>query len=140
METLVRVYQSRFERAGGHLEAARVAAEAALRRALEPALANPFDEILSRRALAPLVPEEEGEAHLARALALAESTGNVLQAGLVHLARAERWLEHAPERASAALDAAENALLAVRAGALLPRVEGLRAVLRSLHRAYGILA
>jgi hypothetical protein len=124
METLVRVYQSRFERAQGHLEAAREAAEAALALAMDPVLANPFDEILSRRALAPLVPEEEGAAHLARALALAEATGNVLQVGLVNLALAERG-------AAGALEAAERALDAAKASALLPRVEALRGTLRS---------
>ena len=56
METLVLVYQARFERAQGRPEVAREAAEAALRRAVDPVLANPFDEILARRALAPLVP------------------------------------------------------------------------------------
>ncbi|MCY1080544.1 serine/threonine-protein kinase [Archangium lansingense] len=137
METLVRVYQSRFERAQGRLDVAREAAEAALRRALDPVLTNPFDEILARRALAPLVPVEEGDAHLTHALALAEATGNVLQAGLVHLAFAERWMQQTPERAGEALDAAENALFAVRAGALLPRVEGLRATQRSLRRVCG---
>jgi hypothetical protein len=131
METLVRVYQSRFEWAQGRPEAAREAAEAALARALDPVLANPFDEILSRRALAPLVPLEEGEAHLARALALAEATGNILQVGLVHLALAERALEHAPNRAAEALEAAEGALSAAMAGALLQRVAALQEALRS---------
>ncbi|MGZ3460671.1 MAG: serine/threonine-protein kinase PknK, partial [Archangium sp.] len=130
METLVRVYQARFELAQGRLEAAREAAEAALRRALEPVLANPFDEILSRRALAPLVPVEEGEAHLTRALALAEATHNVLQVGLVNLGLAERWLEREPARAVEAIDAAERALTAAKAGALLPRVAAFRRVLR----------
>jgi hypothetical protein len=54
METLVLVYQARFERARGNLAAARAAAEAALCRATEPLRANPFDEILARRALAEL--------------------------------------------------------------------------------------
>ncbi|WP_309890851.1 protein kinase domain-containing protein [Archangium sp.] len=129
METLVRVYQSRFELAQGNPEAAREAAEAALRRAVDPVLANPFDEILSRRALAPLVPEAEG--HLERARAVAEVTGNVLQLGLVNLALAERWLERETARALEALDAAERALTAAKAGALLPRVAAIRAVLRT---------
>ena len=140
METLVRVYQSRFERAQGRPEAAREAAEAALRRAVEPVLANPFDEILSRRALASLLPGEEGEAHLARALALAGDTGNVLQVGLVNRDLAERWLEHAPERAHEALDAAEGALLTVKASAQLPRVAELRAALRPLRCAGSVLS
>ncbi|HEX5750474.1 MAG TPA: protein kinase [Archangium sp.] len=139
METLVRVYESRFELAQGRPDAAREAAEAALRRSLEPVLANPFDEILSRRALAPLVPGEEGAAHLARALALAEATGNVLQVGLVNLALAERWLEDAPDKADAALDVAEGAFLAVRAGVLLPRLDSLRTATTLLCRARGVL-
>ena len=130
METLVRVYQSRFELAQGNLEAAREAAEAALRRALDPVLANPFDEILSRRALAPLVSEADGDAHLAQALALAEATGNVLQVGRVNLALAERWLERTPGRADEALDAAKRALTAAKASALLPRVATIRRGLR----------
>ncbi|HEX8436595.1 protein kinase domain-containing protein [Archangium sp.] len=130
METLVRVYQSRFEWAQGNPEAAREAAEAALLRATDPVLANPFDEILSRRALAPLVPEAEGDAHLTHALSLAEATGNVLQVGLVNLALAERWLEPAPVRASEALEAAERAFTAAKASALLPRVAAIRGELR----------
>jgi hypothetical protein len=142
METLVRVYQARFELAQGRPEAAREAAEAALRRATDPVLANPFDEILSRRALAPLVPVEEGDVHLARALALAEATGNVLQVGLVNLALAERRLECAPALAAEALEAAERALTAAKAGALLPRVAALRSALRPevLRRARGVPA
>ncbi len=130
METLVRVYQARFELSQGNPEAAREAAEAALLRATDPVLANPFDEILSRRALAPLVPEDEGDAHLTHALSLAEATGNVLQVGLVNLALAERWLERAPIRASEALEAAERALTAAKASALLPRVAAIRGELR----------
>ncbi|WNZ60618.1 hypothetical protein QEG98_32355 [Myxococcus sp. MxC21-1] len=60
METLLRVYQSRFEREQGNLVAAQDAAETALARATDPVLANPWDEILSRRALAALLPGEEG--------------------------------------------------------------------------------
>jgi hypothetical protein len=130
METLVRVYQSRFELAQGNPEAAREAAEAALRRAVDPVLANPFDEILSRRALAPLVPEAEGHAHLDRARAVAEATGNVLQLGLVNLALAERWLEREPARALEVLDAAERALTTAKASGLLPRVVAIRGELR----------
>ncbi|HEX8819474.1 MAG TPA: protein kinase, partial [Archangium sp.] len=130
METLVRVYQSRFELAQGRPEAAREAAEAALGRATDPLLANPFDEILSRRALAPLVPEDERDAHLARALSLAEVTGNVLQVGLVNLALAERWLGRAPARAVEAIEAAERAFTAAKASTLLPRVAAIRGELR----------
>lgn len=142
METLVRVYQARFELAQGRPDVARAAAEAALRRAVDPVLANPFDEILSRRALAPLVPVDEGDAHLARALALAELTGNVLQVGWVNLSLAERWLERAPIRASEALEAADRAFTAAKASALLPRVVAIRSVLppEVLRGARGVLA
>jgi len=138
METLVRVYQSRFELAQGNPEAAREAAQAALRRAVDPVLANPFDEILSRRALAPLVPEAEGDGHLERARAVAEVTGNVLQLGLVNLALAERWLEREPTRALDALDAAERALTAAKASGLLPRVVAIRGELRGAQPALRI--
>ena len=138
METLVRVYQSRFELAQGNPEAAREAAEAALRRAVDPVLANPFDEILSRRALAPLAPEVEGDAHLDRARSVAEATGNVLQLGLVNLALAERWLEREPTRALEALDAAERALTAAKASALLPRAAAIRGELRGAQPAIRI--
>ena len=138
METLVRVYQSRFELAQGNPEAAREAAQAALRRAVDPVLANPFDEILSRRALAPLVPEAEGDGHLERARAVAEVTGNVLQLGLVNLALAERWLEREPTRALDALDAAERALTAAKASVLLPRVAAIRGELRGNQPAVSI--
>ncbi|MFP2930425.1 hypothetical protein ACLESO_35550, partial [Pyxidicoccus sp. 3LG] len=52
METLLRVYQSRFEREQGNLLSAAEAAEDALTRALDPMLANPWDEIIARRAVA----------------------------------------------------------------------------------------
>ncbi|WP_244237158.1 serine/threonine-protein kinase [Corallococcus llansteffanensis] len=107
METLVRVYQSRFEREQGRLPAALAAAQAALARALDPVLANPWDEILARRALAPLVSKEEGDAHLRHALLLAEATGNVLQMGLVYLQHAERY--GTPEEVMLELEIAERA-------------------------------
>ncbi|HVG63496.1 MAG TPA: protein kinase [Hyalangium sp.] len=126
METLVRVYQSRFERAQGHHAAAREAAEAALDRAMDPVLENPFDEILARRALAPLVAVDEGLAHLARALALASETRNVLQVGLVNLAIAELWAGRSAMEASRSLDAAERAFSAARAFFWQSRVATLR--------------
>jgi hypothetical protein len=126
METLVRVYQSRFERTQGRLDVAREAAEAALARAVDPTLANPFDEILARRALAPLLGPDEARAHLAHALAVAERTGNVLQTGWVHLALAELHAEREPWRALRELDAAAAAFTAARATGLLPRVAALR--------------
>jgi hypothetical protein len=130
METLVRVYQSRFERAQGREAAAREAAEAALARSLDPELENPFDEILARRALAPLVPLEEGLSHLGRALALAEESRNVLQLGMVNLELAELWRACAPVEAAQALDAAERSFQAARVpAALMARVTTLRAAL-----------
>ncbi|HYH98663.1 protein kinase domain-containing protein [Hyalangium sp.] len=126
METLVRVYQSRFERAQGREAAAREAAEAALARAVDPALENPFDEILARRALAPLVPMDEGLDHLARALALATESRNVLQLGLVNLSLAELWLGRSQVETSRALDAAEQSFAAARAPRWLARVTTLR--------------
>jgi eukaryotic-like serine/threonine-protein kinase len=126
METLVLVYQSRFERTQGREAAAREAAEAALARALEPVLENPFDEILARRALAPLVPVDEGLAHLARALALAEESRNVLQVGLVHFTLAELWFARSSLESSRALDAAEKAFQAARSPFWLTRVAALR--------------
>jgi eukaryotic-like serine/threonine-protein kinase len=126
METLVRVYQSRFERAQGREDAAREAAEVALARALEPDMENPFDEILARRALAPLLPVEEGLAHLERALALASETRNVLQVGLVNLGMAELLLPCSPLKAARALDAAERSFNAASAPIWLARVASLR--------------
>jgi hypothetical protein len=126
METLVRVYQARFERTQGRLDVAREAAEAALARAVDPTLANPFDEILARRALAPLLGPDEARVHLAQALAVAERTGNVLQTGWVYLALAELNAEREPWRALRELDAAAAAFTAARATGLLPRVAALR--------------
>jgi hypothetical protein len=127
METLLRVYQSRFEREQGNFMAAQEAAEAALARAVDPVLANPWDEILARRALAALMPGEDGTAHLKRALALAELTGNVLQVGLVHLALAER--ESDPDAVLLELQAAETAFSDARASSLLSQVVSLRGAL-----------
>ncbi|MCP3101168.1 protein kinase [Myxococcus sp. K15C18031901] len=127
METLLRVYQSRFEREQGHLDAAREAADAALARAVDPLLANPWDEILARRALAALLPGPEGLAHLERALALAEQTGNVLQVGLLHLARAER--ETSTDAVVAELMGAETAFTEARAPSLLAQASSLRGAL-----------
>jgi hypothetical protein len=126
METLLRVYQSRFELSQGREPQAREAAAEALGRATDPMMENPFDEILARRALAPLVPLEESLGHLKRALALAEESRNVLQVGLVNLDMAELWLERSPRESSRALDAAEKAFLAASAPGLLGRVSSLR--------------
>jgi hypothetical protein len=126
METLVHVYRSRFERMQGNRDAAIEAAEAALARAMNPVLANPFDEILARRALAPLVPPDEAEEHLAQALALAEQSLNVLQVGWVHMALAELFMERDPARAVRELDAAERVFIDTKAMSLMPRIATLR--------------
>ncbi|HEX8699041.1 MAG TPA: protein kinase [Myxococcaceae bacterium] len=126
METLLRVYQSRFELSQGRETQAREAAAEALGRATDPEFENPFDEILARRALAPLVPVEEGLGHLKRALALAEESRNVLQVGLVSLGMAELWLDRSPREASRMLDAAEKAFQAASASALLGHVTTVR--------------
>ncbi|NTX00446.1 protein kinase [Myxococcus sp. CA040A] len=128
METLLRVYQSRFEREQGNLEAAREAAQTALSRAVDPVLANPWDEVLARRAMAVLLPGEEGFTHLRRALALAELTGNVLQVGLVHLALAERAVS--ADAAVVELEAAESAFTEARASNLLAQATSLRGALQ----------
>ncbi|QSQ27941.1 protein kinase [Pyxidicoccus parkwayensis] len=128
METLLRVYQSRFEREQGNLLSAAEAAEAALTRALDPVLANPWDEIIARRAVAALLPGEEGTVHLRRALALAELTGNVLQMGLVHLALAER--EPVTEAAVVELETAEALFTEARATSLLAQASSVRGVLQ----------
>ncbi len=104
METLVLVYRARFERARGDAAAARAAAEAALTRATDPLRANPFDELLARRALADLAPTPQALAELSCAAALATRTGNVLQHGLVQLALAERTCGADPARSCAHLD------------------------------------
>ena len=123
METLVLVYQARFERARGDLAAARVAVEAALARATDPLRANPFDEILVRRALADLE-EADGDAiaELSRALRLAERTRNVLQDGIVRLGLADRLWTSDPAQAVAQLDAAEARFISARADRWLRRV------------------
>ncbi|HEX3757073.1 MAG TPA: protein kinase [Kofleriaceae bacterium] len=126
METLVLIYQARFETARGDLAAARTAADAALVRATDPLRANPFDEILARRALAELGDDGRAIADLARAQALAARTHNVLQEGIVRLALAGRlW---ADDRAAAAahLDAAEARFTQARADRWLRRVQDQR--------------
>ena len=123
METLVLVHRSRFELARGAAIAARAAAEVALGRATDPIRANPFDEILARRALANLDTGPAGAAELSRAAELARLTGNVLQAGIVQLAFAERAPDPAHARALAHLDAAEASFAAARADRWLKRCQ-----------------
>lgn len=122
METLVWVYKARLERVRGQREAAEESAAAALARAVDPLRANPFDEILARRALAELRQGEAGIAELERALALAVSTGNVLQEAIAHLSLAERQ----PDRARQHLELAEAKFQAARADRWLQRARAHR--------------
>jgi eukaryotic-like serine/threonine-protein kinase len=121
METLVWIYRARLELARGDRAAAERSVAAALTRATEPLRANPFDEILARRAAAELLEGQDRLAELTRALRLAERTGNVLQEGIVQLALAERQ----PERAAARehLMAAQASFTAARAERWLKRAK-----------------
>jgi hypothetical protein len=115
METLVLVYQSRFELARGRVAAAVAAAEAALARATDLLRANPFDEIIARRALAEVWPGADGAAQLAQALALAARHHVVLQEGIVRYTLADRVWPHDRKQADKHLDAAEAWFTAARA-------------------------
>jgi eukaryotic-like serine/threonine-protein kinase len=127
METFVLVYRSRFEHERREVAKARKTAEEALYRATTPVMANPFDEILARRALADTLDDDEKVEQLERALLLAEESGNVLQKGIVHfsLARARRHGELRPELSH--LDCAEASFLAARATEWSKQVASLRA-------------
>lgn len=127
METLVLIYQARFERRRGDLAAARVAAEAALARATDPLRANPFDEILARRALASIDDTGDAIAELMRALQLATRTRNVLQDGIVRAALAEHLWHSDRPGAIAQLEAAEVRFVNARAERWLRRVVERRA-------------
>lgn len=121
METLVWIYRARLELARGDRRAAEASARAALARATEPLRANPFDEILARRALAELMEPDARAGELQRALRLAEDTGNVLQAGIVRLAIVEGG--DAPGDARAQLAAAQACFTAARAERWLKRAK-----------------
>lgn len=126
METLVLIYQARFEHARRDPAAARAAAHAALARAIDPLRANPFDEILARRALADVVDAGDAVAELSRAAALAARTGNVLQDGIVRLALADRLWPTDRRQAAAHLDAAEARFHQARAERWLRRAQDRR--------------
>jgi hypothetical protein len=121
METLVLVHRSRFELARGDASCARAAAEGALARATDPLRANPFDEILARRALADLGAAPAAIAELSQAAALAARTGNVLQDGIVQLALAERTPATDRARALSHRGAAAARFAAARADRWLER-------------------
>ena len=98
METYVHITRSRFELGRGNRQAARDAATVALARATDPVLANAFDEILARRALAEV---EEGHACLVQlelALTLSVATGNILQEGILRWLLAVAVVDHDPVR------------------------------------------
>jgi hypothetical protein len=126
METLVLVYQSRFELGRGALAAARAAAEAALARAIDPLRENPFDEILARRALADVLPGAPGLVELSRAVALAVRTRNVLQEAIVRFTLAERTWDTDHPQAIEQLDIAEQRFTAARADRWLRRAQDRR--------------
>jgi hypothetical protein len=128
METLVLIYQARFERARGRLADARAAADAALARATAPLRANPFDEILARRELAELGEDGVAIADLSCARILAERTGNVLQEGIVRLALAGRLRAIDRAAAEAHLEAAEARFTVARAERWLRRALDLRSL------------
>jgi hypothetical protein len=126
METLVLIYQSRFERSRGNIAAALGAAAAALGRSTDPLRKNPFDEILARRALADLGDDDAAVTQLSRAAAVAARTHNVLQDGIVRLALAERRWTGDRERAIAYLDEADARFIAARADRWLRRSQDRR--------------
>ena len=126
METLVLIYRSRFELLRHDAEAARAAALAALARATDPLRANPFDEILARRALADVQGGADASAELSHALALAVRTRNVLQEGIVRLSLADRSWRADRRLALAQLDAAEASFTAARADRWLRRAQDRR--------------
>jgi len=131
METLVLIYQARRETARGDRATARAAAGAALARATDPLRANPFDEILARRALAEL--GDDGDdglaiADLSRALTLATRTHNVLQEGIVRLALVGRLWAVDRRAAEAHLDAAEACFTVARAERWLRRAQDQRGI------------
>ncbi|HEU4406993.1 MAG TPA: AAA family ATPase [Polyangiaceae bacterium] len=125
--TMLLAYEARAALAGGDRAGARASAEAALARATDPALSNPFDEIVARRALAAALGGEAAREHLGLAARLATATDNVLQDGLAHLELAESWAESgAVERARANLDRAEACLGRAGASVWLARAGALR--------------
>jgi len=123
MLTFTLVYAARGHLARGRVDAARALASEALARAVDPALANPFDEILARRALADVEPGPAGVAHLERAARVAIESGNVLQDGIVHLALAERLRSSDAAASRSHLDRARTRLAHARATEWLKRLE-----------------
>jgi hypothetical protein len=125
MESLVLVYQSRFELARKDVAAAERAALLALARATDPLRANPFDEILARRALADVRGGREAITELTTALSLARPTQNVLQEGIILLSLAERAWDSDRPQAVAHLAEAIARFSAARAERWLKRARSL---------------
>jgi len=126
METYALVYLSRLERLRDDLHAAREAAELALARATMPRNANPFDEILARRALADLLHGPAGDRELDHARQVASDSGNVLQHGVTLLMLAERRATRHAGGACALLTLSQKYLTAAGASAWLGRATRLR--------------
>jgi hypothetical protein len=83
MATYAMIHLARLEIARRRPTFAQAAAERALARAVNPDTANPWDEILARRALAAAHTDADVVAHHLRlAVALAAKTGNILQEGI----------------------------------------------------------
>jgi hypothetical protein len=137
METFVLVYRSRFEHQRGEMAKARKTAEEALHRATTPVMANPFDEILARRAFADTLDDDEKVGQLERALNLAEESGNVLQKGIVHCSLARAHRHGAPSRWLSHLDCADASFSAARATEWSKQVASLRAESPPLSTAVG---
>ncbi|HEU4403783.1 MAG TPA: AAA family ATPase [Polyangiaceae bacterium] len=124
--TLLLAYESRYRLARGDRAAALACAEAALARATDPELSNPFDEIVARRALAAALGGPAAHAQLEPAARLAAATENTLQDGLVHFELASLWAASDRARALASLARAEARFGAAGAGVWLERAAGLR--------------
>ncbi|WP_394850488.1 protein kinase [Pendulispora brunnea] len=126
METYALVHLSRLEKLRGRDTAAREAAELALARATDPLYANPFDEIIARRAMADVLPGAAGDRELELARDVASDSGNVLQHGVTLLTLAERRSCAHPGGACALLSLAQKYLTAAGASVWLERAAQLR--------------
>lgn len=99
MATLAQVYRSKVATVRGKRAEAVAGGKRALARATDPALGNPFDEILARRALAE-TGGPDAEEHLVRAAALAQKNSIALQEGAAKLALADLLLSSRREEAA----------------------------------------
>jgi eukaryotic-like serine/threonine-protein kinase len=124
-DVLLRTYECRLELARGRTDAAKAAAAWALERAMDPQYANPFDEILARRAAAEVAGDDEALQQLALAAALAAKTQNVLQHAHTELAWGERLKRLGREGATAHLEKAAALYESAQAPALVQRARSL---------------